>query len=115
MGIKVMQLDKQRIFTKLKGAKEHRQTDLAIDWEGISRDQLIVLARARLFFRLQWEFAQAGEVPRVLEIRAVDYVQEDQLHEDSEPLPKKVDRGLQKLMDQLTAEEKRTLLAGLVD
>lgn len=114
-------MDTQIIYTCPGKGQANRKTTLHINWDSISREQLIVLARARIFHRLQLEFIASKEFPEHLTLDATDYVQPDTVYEDTlQPSAKAVrdkKRGMSdfdKLLAALSPEERSQLIGELV-
>lgn len=102
-----------------KGDRGHRKTVLTIDWEGITQDQLILLARARIVSRCQhaWQSSETG-IPDVDLAKAVDFVQEDVPVRDftsvlNEIHDIQVDKKIRGVLKGLKKEDKEALLLSL--
>ena len=61
------------VSTKLDARGDKSQTALTINWEGMSREDLIALATQPIVIKLQAAWRRAGSVPGSLEIKATDY------------------------------------------
>lgn len=113
-------MDTQIIYTCPGKGQANRKTTLHINWDSISRDQLIVLARARIFHRLQLEFIAVKEFPEHLTLDATDYVQPDREYVDTlQPSAKAVRERkremseFDKLLAALSPEEREKLVGEL--
>lgn len=113
-------IDTQVIYTCPGKGYANRKSTLHIDWEGISRDQLIVLARARIFHRLQLDFIASKQFPDHVSVVATDFVRVDTVYADTQAVSAKKVRDDEKVLSEfdkilaaLTPEERSQLLGEL--
>lgn len=112
-------METQVIYTCPGKGQANRKTNVHIDWSTISRDQLIVLARARILSRLQKDFVRNKEYPDHCSFSATQFVAAD--HEYVETgTSGKDERASGKQLSQfelilavLSFEEKKILLGQL--
>lgn len=111
-----MNIEDFDIFTQIEKGLSHHKTHVHINWQDISRDQLIVLARARIVDRLILQFKREKKVPKELDINAADFAQPDWLEPThfEPPQQKSRDQALvDALMSTLSIEEREQLLRQL--
>lgn len=113
-------MDVQVIYTCPGKGQANRKTTLHINWDTISRYQLIVLARARIFHRLQLNFLADKQFPDHLEVDATSFVRADvEYTSTQEPSAKKIrdeQRATdewEKILSALTPADRATLLKEL--
>lgn len=113
-------MDTQIIYTCPGKGQANRKTTLYINWDSISRDQLIVLARARIFHRLQLEFIAAKQFPDHISVEATDFVRADEVYIDTQAVSAKKEREVKsmgsewdKLLAALSPEDRVALLGEL--
>lgn len=104
------------ILTRVKKDAGHQKTKLSIDWAGMGRDELILLAQARICQRLQWQWTHDGHVPAEFHAVATDFVQPDAATVDFTKYkqPKAaISDDWQSLLDALPRDEKEQLIKQL--
>lgn len=113
-------MDTQVIYTCPGKGQANRKTTLHINWDTISRDQLIVLARARIFHRLQLDFIANKQFPDHVSVQATNFVRADTVYVDTQAVSaKKVRDDLKvvsewdKILAALSPEDRATLLREL--
>lgn len=113
-------IDTQVIYTCPGKGQANRKTTLHINWDKISRDQLIVLARARIFHRLQLDFIANKQFPDHISVEATDFVRADTEYVDTQAVSAKKVRDDRKAVSEwnkilaaLSLEERATLLRDL--
>jgi len=111
-------MDTQVIYTCPGRGQANRKTTLHINWDSISREQLIVLARARIFHRLQLDFIASKQFPDHVSVEAIDFVRSDIKYTNTQQVSAKKVRDdgkvmseFEKILAALTPEE-RMKLAG---
>lgn len=111
-------MDTQVIYTCPGKGQANRKTTLHINWDSISREQLIVLARARIFHRLQLDFIASNQFPDHVSVEATDFVRSDIEYTNTQQVSAKKVRDdgkvmseFEKILAALTPEE-RMKLAG---
>lgn len=101
------------VLTKKQNGAGHHSTEVSIDFSGLSQEQILLLARARVVDRWQRE-VKAGHtvIPSEITLNAADYVQPERVISD-EPLnlPKPKDYALERLLEGLSATDKQQMLA----
>lgn len=113
-------MDTQVIYTCPGKGQANRKTTLHINWDTISREQLIVLARARIFHRLQLDFIANKQFPDHISVQATDFVRVDEVYADTQAVSAKKVRDDRKIVNEwdkilaaLSPEEMNTLLREL--
>lgn len=102
-----------KILTRKKEGQSHRETEVTIDWTGISHEDLVILAKNSLVQDLQARIQKGmfDTFPETHLIVAKSYV-----HRESAALmdykPKiKIPAGLERLLEGLSQEQLRELFA----
>lgn len=113
-------MDTQVIYTCPGKGQANRKTTLHINWDTISRDQLIVLARARIFHRLQLDFIASKQFPDHVSVEATDFVRTDVEYVDTQAVSAKKEREqkgamseFEKILAALSSEERTALIGEL--
>lgn len=113
-------MDTQVIYTCPGKGQANRKTTLHINWDAISRDQLIVLARARIFHRLQLDFIASKQFPDHVSVEATDFVRSDVEYIDTQAVSAKKEREIKsvgsewdKILAALSPEDRVALLEEL--
>ena len=111
-------MDTQVIYTCPGKGQANHKTTLHINWDSISRKQLIVLARARIFHRLQLDFIASKQFPDHVSVEVTDFVRSDIEYTNTQQVSAKKIREdvrimgeFEKILAALTPEE-RMKLAG---
>lgn len=112
-----------KILTKKKEGQSHRETEVTIDWRGISEDDLKILAKSAIVRDLQAKI-QAGvfdTFPDKVEVVAKDLIRHDPagqweyqpnaVRSANHSTISTIDKKLEKLLQELSPEELKALLA----
>lgn len=111
-----------KILTKKKEGQSHRETEVTIDWTGISREDLMVLAKNAIVADLQAKIQRGmfDTFPVKTTIIAKDVVQHDSValwqYQPRETRPssptgsKSTLDALEKALAKLSPEERKVLL-----
>lgn len=103
-----------KILTQKKEGQSHRETEVTIDWTGITREDLMVLAKNALVQDLQARI-QKNMFNHFPEKHTI--IARDMVHKESvalwayRPAPVKIPAGLERLLEGLDPETIRKLLA----
>jgi hypothetical protein len=107
------------ILTRIRKDSGHVKTKLSINWEGVDRDSLILLAQARICQRLQWQWIHEGKVPEEHHCSAAEFIQPEQATVDfsqyKQPKPARVEIGSDWMaaLEALPKGEKEALIKQL--
>lgn len=111
-------IDDFKILVQRKAGEGHREVAVEIDWSGITAAELRILAKVAITHNLMAEVKKStGPFPTLVKIKAFDEVHREppclvQFQPRKKPTAtEEVDVALQKLLAQLTPEERRKLLA----
>jgi len=103
-----------KILTRKKEGQSHRETEVTIDWNGISREDLMVLAKNALVQDLQARIQKNmfNHFPEKVTIVAKDMVHKESVALwEYKPAPVKIPAGLERLLEGLSQDELRKLFA----
>lgn len=103
-----------KILTRKKEGQSHRETEVTIDWTGISREDLMILAKNALVQDLQARIQKNmfNHFPEKHTIHAKEMVHKDSVALfDYRPAPIKIPAGLERLLEGMSQEELKKLFA----
>ena len=103
-----------RILTRRENRKEHHETLLTIDWTGITREQLMVLAQWAITHEVQARFYKAEENPpeKHTVVASTLVNNEPSILKKYAPIPKKVriEKSVLAVFEGMDLEEIKKLL-----
>lgn len=106
-----------KILSRLAKHKAHVETEITIDWEGTSPEQMQILARGFLVYCAQAAWAKDGKAPETHSIKASKqahpYVPTVCTYTPPPPKPSQLSQDFEDLMKNLTGREKDELLEAL--
>ena len=108
--------DVANLLTYNADAGGHSETILTIDWSDTSLEQIRLLARAHIIYRVQMSYRFGGKIPEYLSVRVTDMIHLDPIGEQTtfKPNPPKVTKQ-ETLLNTLTDEQLTTLLLAASD
>jgi hypothetical protein len=106
------------ILTQKTPTSAHTETDLWIDWDGVSDEMMRTMAQFYIQHRVQAGFKYCqGSIPDVMKIRAMDYVHPEAVKERnlSEATKKKQSNlsEFEKIINSLPAADRAKVMAEL--
>lgn len=104
-----------KVLTQKKRGSAHHETEVTIDWTGVSHEDLMLLAKAALVYDMQAQFVASPEaIPEKFEITAANVVRHaPPVLMKYTPKPKKspgIPPELEKYLQTLSAAELKVLL-----
>lgn len=104
-----------RLLTQKRLNSAHTETELTINWDGVTHEQLQLMAQFYIQTRVQCEIKHAeGEMPKKFKVDAVKYVQPEPVKERNLTARQKKALNVDKfteLTKGMSAEEIQLLLA----
>lgn len=111
-------ITEQRVLTRKMNSKQHHETCVVIDWEGVTPEEMMQMAQWALIHEAQARFAKStDEVPERHHISAKEIVKQRPvlLLKFAPPPPKEVvlSKAYEKLLDHMSDDDRAQLIAML--